>query len=127
MLRSSASGSSPSPRATALLEIFRSLGVKGLVPGGQTFNPSAEEILAGIRQRAGRRGHRPAEQQERDQLCADGRTRSPWTKASRSASTSCRSESPLQGFTALVAFDRDVSLEENVETMTEEGAVDEAR
>src|SRR5207253_621840 len=34
-------------------EIFSSLGVTGLVPGGQTFNPSAEEILVGIRQSRG--------------------------------------------------------------------------
>src|SRR5205823_12248404 len=33
-----------------ILEIFRSMGVRGLVPGGQTFNPSAEASLAGIRQ-----------------------------------------------------------------------------
>ena len=102
-----------------ILEIFRSLGVKGLVPGGQTFNPSAEEILVGIRQ---------AHAEEVIVLPNNKNVISSARTAAQIAVDEgvakrvdvVVSESPLQGFTALVAFDRDASLEENVEAMTDE-------
>jgi DAK2 domain fusion protein YloV len=102
-----------------ILEIFRSLGVKGLVPGGQTFNPSAEEILAGIR-RAG------AEDvivlPNNKNVISSARTAAEIAVDEGIAKHVgvVPTESPLQGFTALVAFDRDVSLDENVQTMTDE-------
>jgi DAK2 domain fusion protein YloV len=102
-----------------LLDIFRSLGVKGLVPGGQTFNPSAEEILVGIRQ---------AQAEEVIVLPNNKNVISSARTAAQIAVEEgiCKkvdvvaSESPLQGFTALVAFERDASLEDNVVAMTEE-------
>jgi dihydroxyacetone kinase-like predicted kinase len=102
-----------------ILEIFRSLGVKGLVPGGQTFNPSAEEILVGIRQ---------ASAEEVLVLPNNKNVVSSARTAARIAVDEgiakrvdvVPSESPLQGFTAIVAFDRDASLEDNVEAMTAE-------
>ena len=102
-----------------ILEIFRSMGVKGLVPGGQTFNPSAEEILAGIR-RAG------AEEvivlPNNKNVISSARTAATIATDEGIAKRVdvVPTESPLQGFTALVAFDRDVSLDENVAAMTDE-------
>jgi fatty acid kinase len=102
-----------------ILEIFRSLGVRGLVPGGQTFNPSAEEILAGIRR---------AKAQEvivlpnNKNVVSSARTAAEIAVDEGIAKRAevVPTESPLQGFTALVAFDRDLSLAENVEAMTDE-------
>jgi dihydroxyacetone kinase-like predicted kinase len=102
-----------------ILEIFRSLGVKGLVPGGQTFNPSAEEILVGIRQ-----AH--AEEvivlPNNKNVVSSARTAAEIAVDEGIAKRVdvVPTESPLQGFTALVAFDRDLSLDENVEGMTNE-------
>ncbi len=104
---------------TGILEIFKSMGVKGLVPGGQTFNPSAEEILVGIRQ-----AH--AEEvivlPNNKNVVASAKTAAEIAVAEgivKSAQV-VPTESPLQGFTALVAFDRDASLDENAETMAAE-------
>lgn len=102
-----------------ILEIFRSMGVRGLVPGGQTFNPSAEEILAGIR-RAG------AEEvivlPNNKNVISSARTAAEIAVDEGVAKRVdvVPTESPLQGFTALVAFDRDVSLDDNVTAMTDE-------
>jgi DAK2 domain fusion protein YloV len=103
-----------------ILEIFRSMGVRGLVPGGQTFNPSAEEILVGIR-------HARAEEivvlPNNRNVIASARTAADVAVDEGLAKRVevVPTESPLQGFTALVAFDRDSSLEENVDAMTREG------
>ncbi|MEX2539928.1 MAG: DAK2 domain-containing protein [Actinomycetota bacterium] len=102
-----------------ILEIFRSMGVKGLVPGGQTFNPSAEEIIVGIRQ-----AH--AEEiiilPNNKNVVASARTAAEIAVAEGIVKRAqvVPSESPLQGFTALVAFDRDATLDENAEAMTSE-------
>jgi uncharacterized protein len=102
-----------------ILEIFRSMGVKGLVHGGQTFNPSAEEILAGIR-RAG------AEDvivlPNNKNVISSARTAGEIAVDEGIAKhvEVVPTESPLQGFTALVAFDRDMSLSDNVQAMTDE-------
>jgi DAK2 domain fusion protein YloV len=102
-----------------ILEIFRSLGVRGLVPGGQTFNPSAEEILAGIR-RAG------AEEvivlPNNKNVISSARTAADIAMDEGIAKRVdvVPTESPLQGFTAIVAFDRDLSLDENVVAMSDE-------
>ncbi len=104
---------------TGILEIFKSMGVKGLVPGGQTFNPSAEEILVGIRQ-----AH--AEEvivlPNNKNVVASAKTAAEIAVAEGIVKSALvvPTESPLQGFTALVAFDRDASLDENAETMAAE-------
>ena len=41
-------------RSEGFQELFRSLGAGAIVPGGQTLNPSAEEIVRGIRAAGGR-------------------------------------------------------------------------
>lgn len=103
-----------------ILEIFRSMGVRGLVPGGQTFNPSAEEILVGIRQA------------KADEVVVLPNNKNVIASARAAAEVAVDegvaksvevvpTESPLQGFTALVAFDRDASLADNVNAMTTEG------
>ena len=102
-----------------LLEIFGSMGVRGLVPGGQTFNPSAEEILDGIR-----RAH--AENvivlPNNKNVVSSARTAAEIAVAEGIATKVdvVPTESPLQGFSALVAFDRDEAIEDNVTGMTEE-------
>ncbi|MEX2394364.1 MAG: DAK2 domain-containing protein [Actinomycetota bacterium] len=102
-----------------ILEIFRSLGVKGLVPGGQTFNPSAEEIIAGIRQA---NANAVIVLPNNRNVISSARTAAEVAVEEGIAKSVdvVPTESPLQGFTALVAFDRDLSAEENVEAMTEE-------
>ena len=103
-----------------LLEIFRSMGVRGLVPGGQTFNPSAEEILVGIRQA---RAEEVVVLPNNRNVIASARTAADVAVDEGLAKRVevVPTESPLQGFTALVAFDRDSSLEANVDAMTKEG------
>lgn len=103
-----------------ILEIFRSLEVKGLVPGGQTFNPSAEEILVGIRQA---RAEEVLVLPNNRNVVASARTAAEIAVEEGVAKRVevVPTESPLQGFTALVAFDRDSSLEDNVDAMTREG------
>ena len=102
-----------------ILEIFRSLGVRGLVPGGQTFNPSAEEILSGIR-------HAGAEEvivlPNNKNVVSSARTAAEIAVDEGIAKRVdvVPTESPLQGFTAIVAFDRDLSLDENVAAMSDE-------
>jgi dihydroxyacetone kinase-like predicted kinase len=91
------------------------------VPGGQTFNPSAEEILVGIRR---------AQAEEVIVLPNNKNVISSARTAAQIAEDEgiCRSadvvpsESPLQGFSALVAFDRDASLADNLESMSAEAA-----
>ena len=102
-----------------ILEIFRSLGVKGLVPGGQTFNPSAEEILVGIRQAS---AEEVVVLPNNKNVVSSARTAAQIAVDEGIAKRVdvVPSESPLQGFTAIVAFDRDASLEDNSEAMTAE-------
>ena len=103
-----------------ILEIFRSMGVRGLVPGGQTFNPSAEEILVGIRQA---KAEEVIVLPNNRNVIASARTAAE-VAVDEGVAKSVRvvpTESPLQGFTALVAFDRDASLADNIEAMTSEG------
>ena len=103
-----------------ILEIFRSMGVRGLVPGGQTFNPSAEEILVGIRQA---KAEEVIVLPNNRNVIASARTAAEVAVDEGVAKNVqvVPTESPLQGFTALVAFDRDASLADNVEAMTSEG------
>jgi DAK2 domain fusion protein YloV len=105
---------------TGILEIFKSMGVRGLVPGGQTFNPSAEEILVGIRQA---RAEEVVLLPNNRNVIASARTAADVAVDEGLAKRVevVPTESPLQGFTALVAFDRDASLDANVEAMTSEG------
>jgi hypothetical protein len=103
-----------------ILEIFKSTGVRGLVPGGQTFNPSAEEILVGIRQA---RAEEVVVLPNNKNVIASARTAAEIAVDEGIAKKVevVPTESPLQGFSALFAFDRDASLRENVENMTSEG------
>ncbi|MGH2758674.1 MAG: DAK2 domain-containing protein [Actinomycetota bacterium] len=105
---------------SGILDIFRSMGVRGLVPGGQTFNPSAEEILVGIRQA---RAEEVVVLPNNRNVVASARTAAEVAVDEGIAKRVevVPTESPLQGFTALVAFDRDASLDANVEAMTSEG------
>jgi DAK2 domain fusion protein YloV len=100
-------------------EIFKSLGVTGLVPGGQTFNPSAEEIIVGIRQT------------HAEQVIVLPNNRNVIASARNAAEIAVDdglakrvevvpTESPLQAFTALVAFDADAKLDDNVAAMTKD-------
>lgn len=102
-----------------ILDIFRSLGVKGLVPGGQTFNPSAEEILVGIRQT---NAEEVVVLPNNKNVISSARTAAQIAVEEGIAKNVdvVPSESPLQGFTAIVAFDRDASLADNIEAMTTE-------
>ncbi len=103
-----------------ILTIFRSLGVKGLVHGGQTFNPSAEEILEGIR-----RVHA-------DEVLVLPNNKNVIASAGTAAELAVEmgvakrvevlpTQSPLQAFTALVAYQPEASMEDNLEQMGEEG------
>lgn len=102
-----------------ILEIFRSMGVRGLVPGGQTFNPSAEEILVGIRQA---HASEVIVLPNNKNVISSARTAGEIAVLEGIAKRVdvVPTESPLQGFTALVAFNRDASLEDNIEAMTEQ-------
>lgn len=94
-------------------DLFRSLGASVLIDGGQTMNPSAEEILAGVRRTAAHSvvilpnnkniilaAEQVAHLTDRDVLVLPTRS--------------------LQaGLTALVSFDATVSGEENVARMEE--------
>lgn len=103
-----------------LREIFASMGVRGIVPGGQTVNPSAEEILVGIR-----RAH--AEQviilPNNRNVIASARTAAGVAEDEGLAKRVdvVPTESPLQGFTAIVAFDREAPLDDNIQAMCAEG------
>ncbi len=103
-----------------ILTIFKSLGVRGLVPGGQTFNPSAEEILGGIR-----RAH--AEEvivlPNNKNVVGAARTAAGIAIEDKVAKRVevIPTASPLQGFTAMFSFDPEAGLDANVETMTDEG------
>lgn len=103
-----------------ILSIFRSLGVRGLVAGGQTFNPSAEEILDGIRRT---RAEQVIVLPNNKNVVASARTAAELAVDEGLAKRVdvVPTESPLQGFTALVSFDQDSSFDENVEEMTSEG------
>jgi len=102
-----------------ILQIFRSMGVSGLVAGGQTFNPSAEEILAGIRQT---HASEVIVLPNNKNVVSSARTAAEIAVDEGIAKRVevIATESPLQGFTALVAFDRDASLDENVHHMADE-------
>lgn len=100
-------------------DIFSSLGVTGLVPGGQTFNPSAEEILVGIRQA---RAENVIVLPNNRNVIASARTAAE-IAVDDGIARQVRvipTESPLQGFTALVAFDGDATLDENADSMTKD-------
>lgn len=103
-----------------ILTIFRSFGVQGLVHGGQTFNPSAEEIVDGIRRA---RAEEVIVLPNNKNVIASARTAAQIAVEEHIAKRVevVPSESPLQAFSAIVAFDPDASLEDNVEAMTSEG------
>jgi len=96
-----------------LAEIFRKMGVNHVVSGGQTMNPSTEDILKAI-----------------DQVNAEKVIILPNNKnifmAAKSAADVAdvpveviNSATVPQGFTALLSFDPTASLEDNAEAMTE--------
>ena len=87
---------SPSARARAWQAVFRDLGADGIIEGGQTMNPSTEDILQAIEQT-------PAEvvfvlpnnkniimaAQAASELCDDARSSSFPPRPSRRASRRC--------------------------------------
>ncbi|MBQ9007147.1 MAG: DAK2 domain-containing protein, partial [Atopobiaceae bacterium] len=95
-------------------EILSSLGVDVIVSGGQTMNPSTADILSAV------------EQCNADSVIVlpnNGNIR----MAAEAAVAACEScdaavvptKTVLQAFSALFEFDRDASLEDNVEAMGE--------
>ncbi len=102
-----------------ILEIFASLGVRGLVPGGQSFNPSAEEILVGIRRA---RAEEVIVLPNNKNVISSARTAAgiATDEGIVKRIDVVPTESPLQGITAIVAFDRDASLDDNLVAMTTE-------
>ena len=96
-----------SPRAVVAVatgdgirRIFHSLGVQGIVAGGQSMNPSTAELLEAVEAVPGRRGRDPAQQQEHH----------PGGRAGRRAHRprpcgSCPPRGITEGFAALLAYD----------------------
>ena len=79
--------------------IFHSLGVQGIVTGGQTMNPSTAQLLEAVEAAPGRRGRHPAQQQEhhpggRAGRRHDHRRRCAW----------CPPEGVAEGFAALLGL-----------------------
>jgi DAK2 domain fusion protein YloV len=92
--------------------IFRSLGVHHLVPGGQSMNPSTAEILDVV------------ERISSDQVVILPNNKNIRPVAERVDELSAKTirvvptESIVQGFAALLAYDPAADAERNVETMT---------
>ena len=92
--------------------IFRSLGVHHLVPGGQSMNPSTAEILDVV------------ERISSDQVVILPNNKNIRPVAERVDELSAKTvrvvptESIVQGFAALLAYDPAAGAERNVETMT---------
>lgn len=97
-----------------LIEIYKELRADSVIEGGQTMNPSTEDILAAI-----------------DEVNADTvyvfPNNSNIIMAAQQAVDLCEgkhvviipTKTVLQGITALISFIPDASAEENIETMTE--------
>lgn len=101
---------------TGMAELFTSLGVTKVLSGGQTMNPSTQDIVDAIQETGAKKvlvlpnnknifmaANQAAEVSEVDVAVVETRT-------------------VLQGMTAMLGFDKDADLEENKETMTEEMA-----
>ena len=90
--------------------IFRSLGVRGLVTGGQSMNPSTAELLEAVMADG---------QPTRSCSCPTTRTSSPSPSRSpsspRSPCTSSATASIVEGFAALLAYDPDATGDANAD------------
>ena len=112
---SSRSASSPSRQVTGLAEILTSLGVDVVVSGGQTMNPSTQDLADAIARRPRREGHRPAEQQEHRHGRPGGRVGCDQAGRRWSPRPPCP-----QAFSALLAYDGSTDdLDGIAEAMTE--------
>ncbi|HVL80813.1 MAG TPA: DAK2 domain-containing protein [Actinomycetota bacterium] len=102
-----------------ILAVFRSLGVRGLVPGGQTFNPSAEEIIRAVR---AARAEQVIVLPNNKNVIASARTAAQVAVEEGIAKRVevIPTESPLQAFTALLSFDQEGDLDAVVEAMSAE-------
>ena len=92
--------------------IFRSLGARQIVAGGQSANPSTEEILAGDRRGARR---------SRWWYCPT--TATSWPRPSKPPTTRprrcawCRPPAFPEGFAALLAYDPEADVDTNADNM----------
>ena len=84
--------------------IFRSLGVRELVTGGQSMNPSTAELLEAVDGDRARRGRAAAQQQEHPPGRPAGRR-----GRRRSRCAWSRPASIVEGFAALLAYDPDAA------------------
>ncbi|NJO06379.1 MAG: DAK2 domain-containing protein [Chloroflexaceae bacterium] len=95
-------------------EIFRSFGVEGIVSGGQTANPSTQELLAAVEQLA------------QDEVIILPNNSNILLAAEQAARMSSKrvavvpSRTVPQGITAMVRFQPDDDLDENIATMLPE-------
>lgn len=96
-------------------ELFKSLGVTTIINGGQTMNPSTEDILAAIKET------------NADHVIVLPNNKNIFMAANQAAEV-CEdaqvavvaSATISEGLTALLAFNADATLEENQEAMSEE-------
>ena len=98
---------------SGIASAFRDLGVDGIIEGGQTMNPSTEDILKEI-------NRTPAEivfvmPNNKNIIMAAEQT----IPLSEKKVVVIPSKTVPQGITALLSFDPDGELSDNVETMTE--------
>ena len=99
---------------TGIRRIFHSLGVQGVVTGGQSMNPSTARAARGGRGGARRPGRDPAEQQEHHPGGRAGRRAD-----DQDACASCRPRAITEGFAALLAYDPEADGDENAAAMAE--------
>lgn len=94
-------------------EVFKGLSVDEIVPGGQTMNPSTEDILNAIKKTNGENvfilpnnGNIVLAAEQTKELCSRNIIVLP-------------TKSIPEGISALLSFDEEASIEDNIETMTE--------
>jgi len=96
-----------------LMEVFRSLGVTALIPGGQTVNPSTRELLQAI------------ESLPQDKVIILPNNKNIIPTARQTASLTSKeievvpTETIPQGIAALLSFNYDADLETNVQQISE--------
>lgn len=94
-------------------EVFRELQVEGIVPGGQTMNPSTEDILRAIENTEGKNVF--VLPNNKNIILAAEQTKE---LSSRNVIVLPTRTIP-EGIAALLAFDESASVEENIENMKE--------
>lgn len=97
-----------------LAKMFKSLGVTEILDGGQTMNPSTEDIIAAIKKT------------DRPKVLVLPNNKNIFMAAQQAAEVSdvevgvIKTRSISQGMTAMLAFDPSAELADNVEMMTED-------